>query len=69
MMDSTNGCAVIAPLLVNCHITGTLSNVVIDDVIDNISPPIIYDTREIFGLAHGEFLVRKGVHFYPSAST
>ena len=64
--DSTNGCAVIAPLIGYRHIktTGRLPNSHIEHVVDRDCPPILNRIRAKHALPHGAFIVPADVHDY-----
>lgn len=67
-LDSTNGCAVIAPLVCYQHITSRqpagATNDDIVKMIDTIVPPILAHIRAKHGLGHGAFIIPSDVHDY-----
>jgi hypothetical protein len=65
-LDSTNGCAVIAPLVCQMHIgeKKELTNSDVARVIDDIVPPILAHIRKKHGLGNGAFIIPADVHDY-----
>lgn len=64
--DSTNGCAVIAPLVCQQHMgeQRELTNGDVARVIDDIVPPILAHIRTKLGLGAGAFIIPSDVHDY-----
>lgn len=67
--DSTNGCAVISPLVVATHITTSskeygISNSAINDIIDKRAPPILQKVRSKLGLSQHALIIPSDVHDY-----
>ena len=66
--DSTNGCAVISPLVAARHLRNTASSIlpdrVIEHVIDEEAPPILSAVRSKLGLGHGALIIPSDVHDY-----
>ena len=67
-LDSTNGCAVIAPLICYQHITSKAprgaSNADVARLVDAIVPPILAHIRAKHGLGAGAFIIPADVHDY-----
>lgn len=67
MRDSTNGCAVIAPLISIHHMRSGgpgISDDVIERVIDDEAPPILRQVRQKLGLRSEALIVPSDVHDY-----
>ncbi|KAL3806065.1 hypothetical protein ACHAXA_011707 [Cyclostephanos tholiformis] len=67
--DSTNGCAVISPLIVATHISTSnkeygISNSAINEIIDKRAPPILQKVRSKLGLAQHALIIPSDVHDY-----
>jgi len=67
--DSTNGCAVISPLIVSTHITTSnqeygISNSAINEIIDKRAPPILQKVRSKLGLNQHALIIPSDVHDY-----
>lgn len=67
--DSTNGCAVISPLVVATHISTSnkeygISNSAINDIIDKVAPPILSKVRSKLGLSQHALIIPSDVHDY-----
>lgn len=67
--DSTNGCAVISPLVVAAHITTSnkeygISNTAINEIIDKHAPPILQRVRSKLGLGQHALIIPSDVHDY-----
>ena len=67
--DSTNGCAVISPLVVATHIATSnkeygISNSAINDIIDKRAPPILSKVRSKLGLSQHALIIPSDVHDY-----
>ena len=67
--DSTNGCAVISPLVVATHITTSnkeygISNTAINEIIDKRAPPILQRVRSKLGLGQHALIIPSDVHDY-----
>ena len=66
--DSTNGCAVISPLVAARHLRNTTSSILpdrtIERVIDDEAPPILEAVRSKLGLGHGALIIPSDVHDY-----
>ena len=70
--DSTNGCAVISPLVVATHISTQrlqqskygISNVAINIIIDERAPPILNAVRSKLGLSKDALIIPSDVHDY-----
>jgi hypothetical protein len=74
--DSTNGCAVISPLVVATHIYPQhvhkeqptskygISNVAINEIIDRRAPPILNAVRTKLGLSKHALIIPSDVHDY-----
>ena len=69
--DSTNGCAVIAPLVAHKHITGFaaadgsgVSDAEVAEIIDARAPPILELVRRRHGLPPQAFVIPSDVHDY-----
>merc|ERR1712196_474912 len=62
-LDSTNGCAVIAPLVCQMHIgeKKELTNSDVARVIDDIVPPILAHIRKKHGLGNCAFIIKEHV--------
>ena len=63
--DSTNGCAVISPLVAALHLQSDekgVSNAHIAKVIDEIAPPILLRVRKKLGLGKNAFIIPSDVH-------
>jgi hypothetical protein len=60
---STNGCAVIAPLVVSRHMksTNSISNINILDVIENESPPLLKEIWKKLGIKGNGFIIPSNV--------
>jgi len=66
--DSTNGCAVISPLVAARHLRNNASSIlpdrVIEHVIDEEAPPILSSVRSKLGLGHAALIIPSDVHDY-----
>ena len=67
--DSTNGCAVISPLVVEAHITTSnkeygISDTTIDEIIDERAPPILQRVRSKLGLGQHALIIPSDVQNY-----
>jgi hypothetical protein len=67
--DSTNGCAVISPLIVATHINTSnkeygISNSAINEIIDKRAPPILQKVRSKLGLNQHALIIPSDVHDY-----
>lgn len=63
--DSTNGCAVISPLVAALHLQSDdkgVTNANIAKVIDEIAPPILLRVRKKLGLGKNAFIIPSDVH-------
>lgn len=64
--DSTNGCAVISPLVVANHLktSGAISDAAVDHVIDYEAGPILRVVRSKLGLGNHALIIPSDVHDY-----
>jgi len=64
--DSTNGCTVISPLVAAYHLScdGSIADVNIEEIIDNIAPPILSNVRNKLGLGGHALIIPSDVHDY-----
>ena len=63
--DSTNGCTVISPLIAINHLSnenGGISDMMIENVIDNVAPSILIRVRRKLGLAAHALIIPSDVH-------
>lgn len=63
-LNSTNGCAVIAPLTCYQHITQGTTNEDVVKLIDTVVPPILAHIRAKLRLKDGAFIIPADVHDY-----
>ena len=65
--DSTNGCAVISPLVASQHLKNSgavLPDAIIERVIDDAAPPILRAVRSKLGLGGAALIIPSDVHDY-----
>merc|ERR1712157_231556 len=65
--DSTNGCTVIAPLVAMTHLKSPnpgISDKQIEDVINHMAPPILFEVRQKLGLRTDALIIPSDVHDY-----
>jgi len=63
--DSTNGCTVISPLVAVNHLTsngGGISDIMIENIIDNVAPSILTRVRRKLGLSGNALIIPSDVH-------